>query len=324
MDRLNIAKNKRVCSNLYNNPIILSICVATYNREHLLERLLSSVWCNNDRPKWISVIEWVIIDDGSSDKTNIVASRWSDRMIIKYAYQDNCGRAKALKKAVLLATGQYTVIMDSDDYFCANGLNSIMHELNCMKAETNTKTRPLIGILFGTKIKSKSNSADRSNLPSREIRTNFVAARADFGCSGDLKEVVETKILQEVCREIDFDVRRMPTYLWWAKVSMYGDCRMIKKIVAIKEYMQDGMTANIFRLKMESPEPMTDLYKFLSKEHLYNSSLYRLRSKLQWYRFALHSGNITNFSLIDRIILFPAFVVYIIDRMRLAGMAHRK
>lgn len=322
MDHLLLSQTPSVYGGFCNNRPLLSICVATYNREHLLERLLSSGRSGRSLPECNGAVEWVIVDDGSSDNTNAVINRWRDQVSIKYVCQDNTGRAKALKKAVLLASGHYTVIMDSDDYFSEDGLALIMHELKRLQSGAVIKNRPLVGALFGTQIISKRIPAGRHNLPACEVRTNFVAARADFGCAGDLKEVVDTQILQEVFNEVDFDVRRIPTYLWWAKVSMRGDCWMIRKIVAVKEYMPDGMTANIFRLKTASPAPMAALYGLLSRAPLYESVRYRMRSKLLWYRYALLLGIKPEFSRMERILFSPAWLIYSIDRLRLASM-HR-
>lgn len=322
MGHLCLSQTQSAYGETSNCQPLLSICVATYNREHLLGRLLSSGRTGHDLTEWNCVVEWIIVDDGSKDNTSAVIDRWREQALIRYISQDNTGRAKALKKAVLLASGRYTIIMDSDDYFSEDGLAGILLELNRLKSDTETNRRPLVGALFGTLILSKHTSTGRHNLPTCEVRTNFVAARADFGCSGDLKEVVETKTLQEVFGEVDFNVRRIPTYLWWAKVSMRGDCQMIRKIVAVKEYMPDGMTANIFRLKTASPAPMAALYELLSHAPLYDSVLYRMRSKLLWYRYALLSGDTTNLSLLDRTLFSPAWLIYLLDRLRLAWM-HR-
>jgi len=321
---LSLSRTESGYDELVNDQPLLTICVATYNREHLLERLLSSGRSGHDVPEWNSSVEWIIVDDGSIDNTRAVIDRWRDQILLKYVCQDNTGRAKALKKAVLLASGHYTVIMDSDDYFSEDGLAVILLELNRLKSGTEISNRPLVGALFGTLIISKHTAAGRHNLPTCEVRTNFVAARADFGCSGDLKEVVDTQTLQKVFNEVDFDVRRIPTYLWWAKVSMRGDCLMIRKVVAVKEYMPDGMTANIFRLKTASPAPMTALYKLLSHAPLYESVRYRMRSKLLWYRYALLSGITPELSLMERILYSPAWLIYSMDRLRLAYMHRRR
>lgn len=303
----------------------LSICVATFNRRSLLQRLLSSSLNGLGCVESAESIEWVIVDDGSSDDTVSLIDEWRDRVMIQYVQQANLGRAQALKRAVLLASGRYTVIMDSDDYFTEGGLGAILRNIRRLGAAPVIQGRPLVGALFGTVIISNAAPPGRRvNLPATEARTNFVAARADFRCQGDLKEVVETHALREAFRKADFDVRRVPTYLWWAHVSLYGDCQMIREVVAIKEYMPDGMTANIFRLKTDNSLPMAKLYELLSRAGLYRSVLYHMRSKLLWYRYALLSGTTSDLPLADRILYSPVWLIYLSDRLRMARLQKRR
>ena len=302
----------------------LSICVATFNRRPLLQRLLSSILAGSRDAEGMESVEWVIVDDGSTDDTESLIDEWRDAaVIIRYVQQANAGRAQALKKAVLLASGRYTVIMDSDDYFTEDGLGIILREIRRLSTAPVIHDRPLVGALFGTVILSSAAPTGRANLPATNTRTNFVAARADFRCEGDLKEVVETQMLQEVFREADFDVRRVPTYLWWAQISLRGDCRMIREVVAVKEYMPDGMTANIFRLKTANPLPMAKLYGLLSRARIYRSVFYRMRSKLLWYRYALLSGTASDLPLADRILYAPAWLIYLSDRLRMVRLQRR-
>lgn len=298
---------------------MLSICVATFNRRELLRRLLSSGDAALDK----RLVEWVIVDDGSTDNTSALIDQWRDVATIHYAMQPNAGRARALERAVSMATGRYTVIMDSDDYFVEGGVKAILHGTEQLDSGADTGARPLVGALFGTVIVPGQGRAGNANLPVASARTNFVAARADYRCKGDLKEVVATPVLQEAFAETECDFRRVPTYLLWAKVSLRGDCLMIRQAVAVKEYMPDGMTANIFRLKTTNPLPMARLYGLLSCAALYRSAAYRMQAKVLWYRYALLAGTSSDLPLTDRILYWPAWLIYLSDRLRLAGARFR-
>ena len=48
---------------------VLSIITPTYNRRHLLPRVLASV-----TQQTLTDFEWVIVDDGSTDETSLRAS----------------------------------------------------------------------------------------------------------------------------------------------------------------------------------------------------------------------------------------------------------
>ena len=64
----------------------LAICIPTYNRAKLLDRLLKSI------PSLSSIVV-SICDDGSKDNTLKVINRHKSRISIRYIYQKNEGRA---------------------------------------------------------------------------------------------------------------------------------------------------------------------------------------------------------------------------------------
>lgn len=301
-----------------NSQPLLSVCVATYNRGNLLTKLLASQGSlqgiSNANP---NVVEWIIVDDGSTDNTYEVVNRYCDELNIKYFYQSNNGRAKALKKAIMLSSGLNIIIMDSDDYFLRNGLADILNELTRLKDDDIVNGRRLIGLLFGVEIVSESGFTKKKNYPPCETRTNYISARADFKCKGDLKEVVRACVVKDILLSENFDERRVPTFLLWTKVSMVGDCLMLKKIVAKKQYTPNGMTANIFNLKISNCLPMAILYELLAKSTLYKSLKFRIKSRLMWYRYALHSRINLKFRVIDIAILFAARIIYSVDKIRI-------
>ena len=88
----------------------LGICIPTYNRAKLLDRLLKSI------PQ-INNIVVSICDDGSQDKTIQVIKKHKKRINIIYNYQQNRGRASALRQSILHCEAEFLMLVDSDDYF---------------------------------------------------------------------------------------------------------------------------------------------------------------------------------------------------------------
>ena len=72
----------------------LAICIPTFNRAKLLDRLLKSI---PSSPKIIISV----CDDGSQDNTLDIINKHKSRLLIKYSFQKNEGRASALRKAIL-------------------------------------------------------------------------------------------------------------------------------------------------------------------------------------------------------------------------------
>ena len=63
--------------------------------------------------------EWIVIDDGSSDKTAALVREWQReaRFPITYRYHANRGKHVSVNQAVALARGELFLIADSDDRF---------------------------------------------------------------------------------------------------------------------------------------------------------------------------------------------------------------
>ena len=102
----------------------LSILTATYNRGELLKELYKSI-IRNLIPEL--ELEWIIIDDGSTDNTKDIVNNFIKRnkFEIKYYYQENSGKMVSINKACEMATGELIVDCDSDDYFANESFKEI-------------------------------------------------------------------------------------------------------------------------------------------------------------------------------------------------------
>ena len=61
--------------------------------------------------------EWLIVDDGSIDGTRDLVEGWvtEGHLDIRYYYQENGGKHRAINKGAQLAKGEWFFIVDSDD-----------------------------------------------------------------------------------------------------------------------------------------------------------------------------------------------------------------
>ena len=87
-----------------------SIVIPTYNRAAFLPKAIESVLAQT-YTDW----ELIIVDDGSTDNTKEVASKYCDSRIT-YIYQQNAERSTARNNGIMHATGEYVCFLDSDNY----------------------------------------------------------------------------------------------------------------------------------------------------------------------------------------------------------------
>lgn len=92
------------------NPKI-SIIVPIYNASLYLEETIQTV-LNQTYPTW----ELILIDDGSTDDSAEICKRYQERdERITYQYKENGGQATARNLGILLSTGAWIAMLDSDD-----------------------------------------------------------------------------------------------------------------------------------------------------------------------------------------------------------------
>jgi glycosyltransferase involved in cell wall biosynthesis len=89
----------------------LSVVVPTYNRAPLLRKTLASLADQRNPPPF----EVIVADDGSADDSEQVAEEFSDRLAIRYRYQEDQGYrvAKARNMGAAIARAPILVFLDS-------------------------------------------------------------------------------------------------------------------------------------------------------------------------------------------------------------------
>lgn len=103
----------------------VSVVMPAYNHERFVAESITSVLAQT-----IADFEFVIVDDGSTDRTAEVIRGFQDPRI-RYHYQRNQDAYNALNRGIDLATGEYISILNSDDVYAPNRLERL---LECCKS----------------------------------------------------------------------------------------------------------------------------------------------------------------------------------------------
>lgn len=99
-----------------------TVFTPTYNRAHTLHRVFDSL-----RAQTFRDFEWLIVDDGSTDKTAELIAGWAAvaDFPVRYFRQKNSGKHIAYNLAAREARGAILATLDSDDALFANSLERI-------------------------------------------------------------------------------------------------------------------------------------------------------------------------------------------------------
>lgn len=102
----------------------VSIVVPAYNTGRQISRCLSSLIGQS-----YTNIEIIVVDDGSQDKTLDIVNKFAKRDArIKVLKRSHCGPNLARKYGVKMATGKYTMFVDSDDYISKSAVLELVKQ----------------------------------------------------------------------------------------------------------------------------------------------------------------------------------------------------
>ena len=171
----------------------ISVLTPTYNRANLLENLYHSLLENT---KYGVEIEWLIMNDGSTDNTKAVIEGFQkeNKITIQYYEQENQGKMVAINQLVPYATGDLLVECDSDDYFTKDAFAVIK------KAWEENKERTDIYALCFLKYDTKGNNMG-NEFPKTE--TTMFDLYFKQGENGEKALVYFTKIRKQYQYKIE-------------------------------------------------------------------------------------------------------------------------
>lgn len=112
----------------------VTVYMPAYNYGKFIEKAIESVF-NQTMPDW----ELIIIDDGSTDNTSEILSRYKGRLKTRIIKQENKGLNVTNNIALRLANGKYIMRLDADDILDENALLLLSNILD---------TKPHIGLVY--------------------------------------------------------------------------------------------------------------------------------------------------------------------------------
>lgn len=210
----------------------ITVFTPAYNRAHTLEVLYRSL-----RRQTFHDFEWLIVDDGSTDCTGALVKAWQEEnfLPIRYVYQENGGKCRAINHGLELAAGELFFTVDSDDYLLDDALEkAVQWEMELPKnakfcaisgnlgiAPGQTPNPPLPGPYYD------GNALDRYSSVKGERALLFYTE-------------VHRRYLYPVCEGERF----MTEAVTWNRMASDGwKIRFYNDILTIYEYQPDGLTS---------------------------------------------------------------------------------
>lgn len=273
----------------------VTVYTPTYNRAYILGDLYHSL-----QRQTCMDFEWLIVDDGSADDTKALVASWQGEenpFSIRYVYQENGGKCRAINRGLKEADGRLFFTVDSDDYLTDDAIEKVIRWDGELPADGHfcgyagnmgtalgvTTNRLFPGdYLDGTALNRYDRvDGERAFVFYTEIHRKYL-----------YPEFPGEKFLTEA---VTWDLMAHDGY----KMRFYND------IIRIWEYKDDGLTQAGYRVFLENPQG-TGLFFRQKAEFLH----YSLWNKLTlWYGYATDAMDRCTDEQIARYIGMPQILV---------------
>lgn len=210
----------------------ITVFTPAYNRAHTLEALYRSLQKQTFRD-----FEWLIVDDGSSDGTGELVKTWQTEdnpFPIRYVFQENGGKCRAINHGLELAAGELFFTVDSDDYLLDNALE------NAAKWESELPKDGKFCALSGN-LGTASGQTPNEALP--EPYYDGTALDRYGVVKGERALLFYTAVHRKYLYPVCEGERFMTEAVAWNRMAADGwKIRFYNEILTIYEYQPDGLT----------------------------------------------------------------------------------
>lgn len=240
----------------------LSILTATYNRGKFLKRLYESILNNliDDMD-----VEWLIMDDGSTDDTNEVVQEFQPKknFEIKLYKQENQGKMNAINNLMEYITGELCIECDSDDFFAENALKIINNKYKIIQENQNLYALVFLkneykGKLSGNYFLNENIDTTMFDLYFKKNITGEKIIIYNSSIRKKYKYLVEEG--EKFCTEARLHHQMDQKY----KIRCYNE------VLIEGEYQADGYTSNMNKIFIENPKGFYEYFKEILKLDMSN------------------------------------------------------
>lgn len=276
-----------------------TVFVPTYNRAHLLSRVLECM-----EVQTFQDFELLIVDDGSTDGTYDYLKSYEPKGRFRLRvlrHDENRGLPMGFNTALENAEGLLFTTINSDDTIPPNALERFWYWWNY--AHTNYPAANIVGVeaLCGDMHTGEviGEVFPQSPMVSDRVEIHFV-----YRCRGDKVRAICTDIISKYrFPQVQGEKFIEPAYLWNQLGYDRHKILYFNEILCYKEYLKDGLSHNVFKLHSQNPRLQTMYFSLLVQRSLEDGRVPEEEIKsffADWVRFSLYTesfGSVVSRSL---------------------------
>lgn len=223
--------------------MILTILTTTYNRKNYLQRLFESL-CKQTKFDF----QWLVIDDGSTDDTDIWFAQLPKTKFVKEYYKkENGGKHTALNYAHPYIKGELVFIVDSDDWIVENAVEIVSDDWEEFKND-----KSICGMTYLRGYDKQTSFLNVKFKKDKEISDNITQI-LNKNKNREYANLIRISVLKEFpFPEFKGEKYIGESYLFNLAGYKYKTV-YFNKIIYITKYLEDGLTKAGHRLRIACP-----------------------------------------------------------------------
>jgi glycosyltransferase involved in cell wall biosynthesis len=213
--------------------MFITVFTPTYNRAHTLTRLYNSL-----KEQSYKKFEWLIVDDGSSDKTEELIHKFKeDKPLFSIVFIKNKhgGKHRAINRGLDEAKGELFFLLDSDDCLTPNALDTVIKWVD--RIPNRNECAGLCGIMVDENGKRIGTPLNQDHIYMTLIDM------MKKGISGDHADILFTDVFRKYKYpefETEWHIAPGVPFIRMAKDNY--KLLFFNEVIYVAEYMQDGLT----------------------------------------------------------------------------------
>lgn len=202
---------------------LVTVITPTYNRAHFLKETITSVL----KQDYIN-IEYIVLDDGSTDETRNVIEKFKDKLI--YESHENIGEVPTVNKGFKMAHGEIIGVVNSDDPLLPGAISEVVKFMS---------KNPKIIVVYPDWVKIDENGNEIEKVTTSEYSLEYMLSKHD-NISGP-GTFFRKKILDKI-QGRDTKFRYVSDYDFWLRASFIGKFARIPKILSTSRVHKGQLT----------------------------------------------------------------------------------
>ena len=266
---------------IQNQPPLVTVCTASYNRAHLLPRVYESL-----RAQTLKNFEWLVVDDGSDDGTGDLIGSWieSAEFPIRYLRKENGGQYSAMNVGVREAAGFYFASLDSDDRYVPDALERFVAHWEGIPSNERERFAGVCGLDA-----YESGEIVGTRFPQDVFDSDDIDIRLKYRVEGDKISLMRTDVMKQFPFPEECGRYITPAVVW-NRIGLRYKTRFVNEVFAIIEYQTGGLTANDRLNYFRSPESVARCLRDLINSGRSFPPVATIKTYANYVRYSLHQG----------------------------------